>query len=140
MLTLMVLQLAGWNIQWTKTVVLPVQSLYHLGFVTNTISMQYSTPPEKLKVFRDLLLNLIHQGCQGRKVEAKLMEQALGKVISLCRSHGNILRIMSCSAQHALGKNVFRYGWFSIMTLDEAVIREFQFIVSVLDQYNGHYI
>ena len=47
---------------------------------------------------------------------------------------------MSCSAQHALGKNVFRYGWFSIMTLDEAVIREFQFIVSVLDQYNGHYI
>ena len=102
--------------------------------------MQYSTPPEKLKVLRDLLLNLIHQGCQGRKVEAKLMAQALGKVISLCRSHGNILRIMSCSAQHALGKNVFRYGWFSIMTLDEAVIREFQFIVSVLDQYNGHYI
>ena len=140
MLTLLVLQLAGWNIQWTKTVVLPIQSLYHLGFVTDTNTMQYSTPPEKLKVLRDLLLHLIQQGCQGCKVEAKLMAQALGKVISLCRSHGNILRIMSRSAQHALGKHVFRYGWFSIMTLDEAVIREFQFIVSVLDQYNGHYI
>ena len=35
MLTLLVLQLAGWNIQWSKTVVSPVQSLYHLGFVTN---------------------------------------------------------------------------------------------------------
>ena len=140
MLTLLVLQLAGWNIQWSKTVVSPVQSLYHLGFVTNTITMQYSTPPEKLKVLRELLLHLIQQGCQGSKVEAKLMAQALGKVISLCRSHGNILRIMSCSTQHALGKHVFRYGWFSIMTLDEAVIREFQFIVSVLDQYNGHHI
>ena len=60
MLTLLVLQLAGWNIQWAKTVASPVQSLYHLGFVTNTITMQYSTPPEKLKVLRDLLLHLIH--------------------------------------------------------------------------------
>ena len=78
MLTLMVLQLAGWNIQWTKTVVLPVQSLYHLGFVTNTISMQYSTPPEKLKVLRDFLLNLIHQGCVTSHIAAKYFVAARG--------------------------------------------------------------
>ena len=139
-LTLLVLQLAGWNVQWSKTVVIPVQSLYHLGFTTDTIAMQYSTPPEKLKVLKDLLLNLVQKGCFGQPVHAKLMAQALGKVISLCRSHGNILRIMSRSAQHALGKQVFRYGWLSSFILDEAVIREFQFIASVLDQYNGQYI
>ena len=139
-LTLLVLQLAGWNIQWSKTCNIPMQSLYHLGFITDTVAMRYSTPVEKIKVLKELLGALVLQGLQGQLVKAKVMAQALGKIISLIRSHGNIMQIMSRSAQHALSKQVFRHGWFSFMLLDTAVVREFQFVITILDVYNGQYI
>ena len=35
---------------------------------------------------------------------------------------------------------VFRHGWFLFMLLDTLVVREFQFVITILDVYNGQYI
>jgi hypothetical protein len=44
---LTVLQLCGWNIQYKKTSTEVVQSLLHLGFVTDSVQMHYFLPVEK---------------------------------------------------------------------------------------------
>jgi hypothetical protein len=50
---LTVLQLCGWNIQYKKTSTEAVQSLLHLGFVTDSVQMRYFLPVEKEKVVLD---------------------------------------------------------------------------------------
>jgi hypothetical protein len=46
-LALHILQLAGWKVQWKKTISMPTTSLVHLGFITDTLRMEYSIKPEK---------------------------------------------------------------------------------------------
>jgi len=55
LLSLTVIQLSGWNIQWAKTSLEPTQQLYFLGFVTDTVKICYSTPPEKLRLISELI-------------------------------------------------------------------------------------
>jgi hypothetical protein len=40
LLSLTVIQLYGWNIQWAKTSLEPTQQLHYLGFVTDTVKMR----------------------------------------------------------------------------------------------------
>ena len=52
--TLLVLQLAGWNIQWEKTSSVPVRKLSYLGLITNTVEMKYA-PGHKITHLKSLL-------------------------------------------------------------------------------------
>ena len=58
-LSLIVLQLSSWNIQWKKCSLVPTQKLSHLGFITDTVAMQYSVDPAKIRVLRDLIKNVV---------------------------------------------------------------------------------
>jgi hypothetical protein len=115
--TLTVLQLCGWNIQWKKTSTEAVQSLLHLGFVTDSVQLRYFLPAEKEKAILVLLQQTIAQGSKGTPIAALELAKLLGKLNSMRRSHGPVLGVLSRSCQHLLGLNVIERGWQTTVQL-----------------------
>jgi len=106
-----ILQLAGWRIQWKKTTLVPTQRLLHLGFITDSVTMSYTITPEKWSSVRLSLSSLLEQATAGTPIAAKDAAASLGRVSSLFRSHGSIVRVLSRSLQHQLGLHVDSFGW-----------------------------
>ena len=49
-LVLHVFELAGWKIQWKKTICEPKQKLQHLGLILDSVNLKYWAVDEKLYV------------------------------------------------------------------------------------------
>jgi hypothetical protein len=110
-LSLWCIQLSGWNIQWSKSSFEPVQKLYYLGFITDTTIMQYYTPIEKLELLVADITSLVEPSREKRPVSARHVARVVGKIVSLQRSHGSIVHVMSRSVQHELGMHTLMFGW-----------------------------
>ena len=136
-LTLLVLQLAGWNIQWKKCSLQPAQKLLHLGFFTDTCSMLYSVPEEKIMLLKSLISVICKLYMDNACVSAKLMATVLGKIMSMLRSYGDILRIMSRASQHVLGVQTLQFGWSVCFPVTVHIFTELSFIRDILDSHNG---
>ena len=136
-LTLLVLQLAGWNIQWKKCSLQPAQKLLHLGFFTDTCSMLYSVPEEKIMLLKPLISVICKLYMDNACVSAKLMATVLGKIMSMLRSYGDILRIMSRASQHVLGVQTLQFGWSVCFPVTVHIFTELSFIRDILDSHNG---
>jgi hypothetical protein len=134
------LQLCGWNIQWKKTSTEAVQSLLHLGFVTDLIQLRYFLPAEKEKVVMDMLQRTIAQGSKGRPVAALELTKLLGKLNSMRRSQGPTLGDLSRTCQHLLGINVLERGWQTTVQLTYEAVRELSFLEDRLVMLSGQHI
>ena len=124
---LLIVQLAGWNIQWEKTSTEPSQTLTHQGFITDSRSMQYFCPTQKLEKIRLSIADFIDKCKKSEQIPAKEFASILGKIISLKRSHGNIVLISTRASQHALGVQVNNSGWNSDVQLNYIIGEEFSF-------------
>jgi hypothetical protein len=122
--TLHVLQLAGWKIQWKKTHLTPTQQLLHLGFVTDSNTMTYSITSAKWTVVKQSLSSALTQAASSTPFSALDAASLLGRLSSLHRSHGSIVRILSHSLQHQLGTHVIAYGWIGAFMISQASQRE----------------
>ena len=136
-LSLLVVQLAGWNLQWKKCKLEPSQALLHLGFVTNTQSMTYTVPVEKIVLLKSLIAVVCQKYFDNLYVPVRMLATVLGKVNSMFRSHGSILHVMSRSSQHVLGSHVLLHGWNSHLRISPQIVTELSFISSHLEQGNG---
>jgi hypothetical protein len=137
---LTVLQLCGWNIQHKKTSTEAVQSLLHLGFVTDSVQMRYFLPQEKEKLVVELLQQTIEKGREGEQVAALDLAKLLGKLNSMRRSHGPVLGVLSRTCQHLLGSRVESDGWQSKVQLTFEAVRELSLLLEKLTALNGQYI
>jgi hypothetical protein len=81
-------QLAGWNIQWAKTVQEPERSLKYLGFINDTEKMEYRASIEKQDVILSLTSEVLHQATTTGEVGARELSRLLGKLAALRVSHG----------------------------------------------------
>ena len=136
-LSLLVLQLAGWNIQWKKCVLIPSQQLAHLGFVTDTVAMRYTVAEEKISVLKLCISDILKYYFGNVPVPAKLVATVLGKIVSMKRSHGDILSVMSRSCQHELGVHVLKHGWNTSLRITPKIVTELSFVLDTLDSGNG---
>jgi hypothetical protein len=134
------LQLCGWNIQWKKTSTKAVQSLLHLGFVTDSVQLRYFLPAEKEKAVLDMLQQTIAFGSTGRPVLALELAKLLGKLNSMRRLQGPTLGVLSRTCQHLLGINVLERGWQSTVQLTYEAVRELSFLADRLVELNGQHI
>gem|GEM_PF-3893740 len=139
-LSLMVLQLSGWNIQWSKTSLSPTQTLYYLGFMTDTVKMQYFTPPEKIELIRANITLTLNRATKHMPIGAKDLAMVVGRIVALRRSHGSIVQVLSRSMQHDLGAHTLWEGWDGVLWLSAAAVQELRFLLEVLDESNGQYI
>ncbi len=139
-LCLWCIQLSGWNVQWAKSSFEPVQQLYYLGFITVTTIMQYYTPIEKLELLVADITSLLRLSQDRRPVSARHVARVVGKIVSLQRSHGNIVHVMSRSVQHELGKHTLMFGWETGFVLSSNAISELSFMFDIIFSCNGQYI
>lgn len=135
--TLHVLQLAGWRIQWKKTTLVPTQRLLHLGFVTDSSAMRYYIKPQKWTGVQQSVTSLLNTAIANVGVDVKTVAAALGRVGSLFRSHGSIVRILSRSLQHQLGRHVDALGWVGKVRLSVSSMTELQLLLDLLPSFEG---
>jgi hypothetical protein len=138
--TLHVLQLAGWKIQWKKTHLTPTQQLLHLGFVTDSNTMTYSITSAKWTAVQQSLSSALTQAASSTPFSALDAASLLGRLSSLHRSHGSIVRILSRSLQHQLGTHVIAYGWIGAFMISQASQRELTLLTEQLPSFNGAFI
>jgi Reverse transcriptase (RNA-dependent DNA polymerase) len=126
-MALLVLQLAGWNIQWAKTDLKATQRQLHLGYITDTVQMKYYFPEEKKVLFDQQLTSMLSRSRAGESIAAKEWASVLGRLQSMQRSHGKIVQIMSRACQHALGVAVSAGGWEAQVQPQQDCMREMTF-------------
>ena len=133
LLALDVFQKAGWNIQHTKTSTEPTMQLYHQGFTTNTELMCYSIPDFKVVHLKEQISSV----CENMVL--RQFAKVVGKLISVKRAIGPMIRIMLRSAHHFLAMKVQQLGddaWDMIFEVSAEVIEDMNFIKNHLEEYN----
>ena len=118
----------------------PTQQLLHLGFITDTVTMMYTVPKEKIDLLVVLIRELIDCFYKTNVFHVKNVAIVLGKLNAMSRSHGDILRVMSRSSQHELGSHIVQNGWDSYMYITHRMVTEFGFILDCIYELNGHHI
>jgi hypothetical protein len=73
-------------------------------------------------------------------IGAKELAKVVGKIVSLRRSHGSVVQIMSRSTQHELGIHTLWQGWDGSLWLSAAAVSELSFLQEILQECNGQYI
>jgi hypothetical protein len=137
-LTLHVLLLAGWKIQWKKTVTAPSNRLLYLGFIADTDTMLYTITPEKWANISTTISSLTAAAESGTPVSVRLLAALLGKLVSIRRSHGPITAVLSRHLQHLLGLHVRSIGWSGEIQLDSFAAAELVSLHRLLPSFNGH--
>ena len=136
-----VFQLAGYSIQWKKTDMTPRQSTTYQGFITDTVHMRYFVQIEKFSIVQALLEETLFKLQEPDKLfRVRELASLLGKIHSLSRSHGSIVSVMTRHTQHVVGKQVFKNGWESSISLDEHCRTELSFLQDNLIKFNGKLI
>ena len=135
-----VLQLAGWRIQWKKTTVTPTTSLLHLGFVTDSVSMQYTITHQKWDGIVFSMNQLLNQAQGGQLVAVKSLASLLGKLNSLHRSHGSVTHVMSRHLQHQLGCHVDSVGWTGSLLLHQDSVNDLRSLLLNLSSFDCRFI
>ena len=135
-ITLLVLQLSGWNIQKAKTSTEPTKQLLYLGFIADTATMRYSAPPEKLVFVSSIISSCLVSITQMQLFSARELASLLGKIQSLYKSHGNCV-YMCRHTQNLLGKAVVCFGWDCILYLDAQAHVELKYLLDNLLYFNG---
>jgi len=102
--------------------------------------MRYFLPPEKWEKIEATTAAFLSQACKGEPQDAKEVAAVLGRILSLIRSHGNIVRIMSRALQHQLGLHVLHNDWRGALCLSPASIAELTFLLGQLQFFNGRII
>jgi hypothetical protein len=130
-------QLAGWNIQWAKTVQEPERSLKYLGFINDTEKMEYRASIEKQDVILSLTSEVLHQATTTGEVGARELSRLLGKLAALRVSHGRALHVATRKVQNRMALAVIERGWDSQVQLGAEEVGELAWIKGNLHSFNG---
>jgi hypothetical protein len=136
-LMLQVFQLAGWNIQWAKTMTQVEQEVQYLGLVLDTKIMEFKVEDRKVKECESLIQAVITEQEEEGRVEVRAVARAVGKWLSFYKSHGNLVYISSRLVQHKLGMAVQEGGWDSTVVLQQADLQELEWIRDNAEPFNG---
>ena len=132
-----ILQRVGWRIQWKKTELVPTTRLLHLGFVVDSVLMQYSLLPAKWTVIHTAVADLLNLAIAGRSVPVRQVAAVLGRLVAIRRSHGFLVSILSRSLQHQLGVHVFHHGWVGFICVSHSSLRELTLLLVHAPSFNG---
>jgi hypothetical protein len=136
--TLQVLQLAGWKIQWKKTVLVPTQRLLHLGFITDSVSMTYSITDAKWTTVQLTLSDALAKAASATLLPVTDTASLLGRLSSQHRSHGSVVRVLSRSLQHQLCQHVQLFGWTGSFLISPASQAELTLLIQQLPASTVH--
>ena len=134
-------QKAGWNIQWKKTVSLPTQSLYHQGMITSTKPLMYILPDFKMKRLRDLVQWVLMAYEDGRSIDCIMFARMIGSIVSAQRALGPLSRILLRSSHAILNTVMEQYmNWERKFKVPSMVAKELELLYNEMPRINGQAI
>ena len=142
-LTMAVLNMAGWEINWEKTQLIPQQIVQYQGFLIDFQQGKYFYPEQKLEKVNQLAIDILVKGEMKKRQPAEKLASFLGKVCASRRSHGRSVQIGLRHTQHLLGRSVMHRGvdqepdWLVQVSLDGQSIEEIRQVRSILMTRNG---
>ena len=135
---ILLFQLAGWRINFQKSVLVPTTNLRYLGFYIDTRSFTYVCPPDRIQGTSLAINNLMQRLTLDGQAPARLFAEVLGKIASLIQSHGSIVSLATRSSQHALGKVVFNSNDYNLpVQSSPSILKELKFFLDNIDFFNG---
>jgi hypothetical protein len=102
--------------------------------------MRYFTPQPKLVLLSGMLQELFQRADRRQDITCRELAGILGRIHSLARSHGNIVRVLTRAAQHQLGAAVEVGGWESTLILSQQSRVELDLVLSNLVIFNGQFV
>ena len=78
-LVMLVMMCLGWSFNWEKSVFIPSQTVTHLGFIFDTVTMTISCPPDKL----ERLISKCRTPLKNGTISVHDMERLLGTMESV---------------------------------------------------------
>ncbi|KAK3755828.1 hypothetical protein QZH41_003458 [Actinostola sp. cb2023] len=105
-----------------------------LGFIINTVAMQFQVPAKKLSKLKGLLDVAILDGYLSIRQLAKIA----GSVISLTLAVGPICRLFTRQMYFTIESR--SGGWDQVISLYPALVEELRFWLGNLDNFNGYAI
>ena len=108
--------------------------MYHQGYYINSLEMIYKIPNVKLETIITAVLEL------GRCCTLKKLVGVIGKLMSIRKATGSIVRISLHRTFKLISDQVRKYGeaaWRTIVELPDAVLEELHFIMISLPHWNG---
>ena len=124
---------AGWTINTKKSSGDPKQSLTFLGLVSDSVSMKYFVPEEKIVDICDLISEVIN--AKKHKVYIKKLAKVLGKIQFCQKAMGPCVRLLCRSSYHLISK---AKSWNCMIVLSEAAIKELSFLADNFRNLNGN--
>ena len=140
-LAVLVFSLAGWRLNFDKSILVPTQKIRYLGFITDTNQFKFFCPEDRIREVKDSVMNVINILQTTGRVPAKDLAATLGKISALSKSHGQFCAIVTRSAQHMLGKLVApNNDWTVHIPSSRNIFAEFHYFLDNIDFFNGQSI
>ena len=89
----------------------PTQQLLHLGFLVDSLSMQYSLPLVKWDRVCLCVVAVLDLAISGSAVPVCDLAALACHAVALRCSHGLVVSLLARSLQQQLGVHVFHHGW-----------------------------
>ncbi len=130
-----IIERAGWIIEKSKSDSMGSASREktYLGFLIDTETMTVMKDKEKLKE----ILKTVKKVWCDKTVQVKDLASALGKMVALTPSHGNLARFCTRSGYVDITEHVDKSGWKGTVRLSEGCLEELKFFMANADKENG---
>ena len=128
---------AGWNIQYSKTSIVPTQHLYYQGFINDSKNMLYYLPQFKKNHLKTELDALIHESENNSPITVRRVARVIGKLVSSIRALGPFIKILLRSAHQMIDAKIQTEGWDSTLVIQENIREDLVQIKNSLDEENG---
>ncbi len=135
--TLLIFQLAGWNVQWKKTSQQVAQEIRYLGFEVNSNAGCYKLPQDKMSHLLQVVAREWNNGLQQTATPVRAAAELLGRLAACRLSHGKVLHIMSRHLQHQVGTAAETRGWDCAIVWQVESMTELKWMQENLGKYNN---
>jgi hypothetical protein len=135
--TLLIFQLAGWNVQWKKTSQQVTQEIRYLGFEVNSNAGCYTLPQDKMSHLLQVVAREWSNGLQQKATPVRAAAELLGRLAACRLSHRKVLHIMSRHLQHQVGSAAETRGWDCTIVWQVESVKELKWMQENLGKYNN---
>jgi hypothetical protein len=135
--TLLVFQLAGWNIQWKKTVQQTAQSIKYLGFEVDSLNGCYRIPQDKITNILQVIGRELEHGSRQSATLVRAAAELLGRLAACRLSHGRVLHVKTRHLQHQVGTAAEAGRWDCSIVWQIEALEELKWLQEDFRKYDG---
>ena len=128
---------AGWNIQQSKTSVMPTQVLLYQGVITDSRHMLYRLPEYKKIHLKNSLLSLLSIAQNDSEIDLRSLAKVAGTLASCDFALGPVIRVMARSFHSFIASQALTGGWDISVKIPSLIAQDLSSVYQNIDIENG---